>query len=302
MSRAAYVLQHTASAIVQMADGGSTSRAARQHMEQLVALPEELRTKLAEATYLPFTKECPAPHVPQQQLDTLLATVELDTFDAGDVLQAAGFSPAVLNMANDWAVGGVWSHACGSQEESLMRRSSLPLSLWPRRSPHDHRMRGYVERLEPYFPFSDAGVVYSPSVLVVRDGKECLLPEPQRCSLSVLTVAAQDMRWYVGGNSTYDEALAREKIRSMLHVASKNGHDAVVLGAFGCGAFLHDPAKIAALFAQLLKTEFTGFRVVAFAVIFSESNLKAFGSHFPLVEGSDRSEIRSNLGRLARVA
>lgn len=294
------MLHHAASKIVQLADGGSTARAVHQHMEQLVALPEERKRELAEAAYDAFTKSNPAPRVSHQQRDTLKATVELDTFVAGAALQAAGFNPVVLNMANEWAVGGVWAHACGSQEESLMRRSSLPLSIWPRRSPHDHRMRGWVERDEAFFPLSEAGVVYSPKVLVTRSGNEDLLPESEWCTLSVLTVAAQDMRWYAGGNSKYDEALAREKIRSMLYTASKNGHDAVVLGAFGCGAFLHDPQKIAALFAEILSTEFTGFLVVVFAVIFSQQNLEAFSAHFQLLQAPSPEEAVAALQASAR--
>jgi uncharacterized protein (TIGR02452 family) len=253
-------------------------------MDHLVALSEEYSSELTEATYHPFTKERPAPPVAMEDGAGLLATVELDTFVAGAALKAAGLKPAVLNMANEQNVGGVWPHAKGSQEESLMRRSSLPLSLWPRRNPSDHRMRGYVPRKDPFFPLSETGVVYSPHVLVTRDESEELLPEAGRCTLSVITVAAQDMRWYTGGDTKFDEALAREKIRSILLTAVQNGHDAVVLGAFGCGAFLHDPSTVAALFADIISREFVGFRAVVFAVVFSQSNLQAFSARFPLLE------------------
>jgi uncharacterized protein (TIGR02452 family) len=295
-SKAAYTLQLASSKVAQIATLGKTSHAAQQHMQQIVALPDELKIHLAEAVPFTFTKENPAPHASLQKLDTLHATVELDTFVAGAALQAAGFKPAVLNMANEWAVGGVWCHARGSQEESLMRRSSLPLSLWPRRSPDDHRMRGFVERAEAFFPMSEAGVVYSPHVLVLRGADEALLPEAETCTLSVLSVAAQDLRW----GTTFDEALTEEKIRSMLYVASEKGHDALVLGAFGCGAFGNDPTRVASLFAKLLSTEFTGFRVVVFAIVFSQKNLKAFAEHFPLLQGESKEERVASLQKHVR--
>merc|ERR1712014_7550 len=140
---------------------------------------------------------------------------------------------------------------------------------------------------------SEAGVVYSPHVLILKDGDEVLLPEAERCNLSVLSVAAQDLRWRSGGNTTFDEALAEEKIRSMLYVASERGHDAVVLGAFGCGAFGNDPVKVAALFAKVLSTEFTGFRVALFAIVLSQKNLRAFADHFPVLPGESKEEIVS---------
>ena len=60
--------------------------------------------------------------------------------------------------------------------------------------------------------------------------------------------------------------------------------DTVVLGAWGCGAFGHDPGEIAELFAELLRGEFVGcFRVVAFALVFSQKNIDALAARFPLV-------------------
>jgi uncharacterized protein (TIGR02452 family) len=47
-----------------------------------------------------------------------------------------------------------------------------------------------------------------------------------------------------------------------------HGHDAVVLGAWGCGVFRNDPEMVAELFAGALRGRFAGvFDVVAFAVL-----------------------------------
>jgi uncharacterized protein (TIGR02452 family) len=50
--------------------------------------------------------------------------------------------------------------------------------------------------------------------------------------------------------------------------AQANGHDALVLGAWGCGNFANDPGLIAELFRQALHGPFRGaFRHVTFAIV-----------------------------------
>jgi uncharacterized protein (TIGR02452 family) len=58
-------------------------------------------------------------------------------------------------------------------------------------------------------------------------------------------------------------------MRTIARIAGKYDHDALVLGAFGCGAFRNPPDDIAALFHEVFEEgEFAGrFRVVVFAII-----------------------------------
>ena len=44
--------------------------------------------------------------------------------------------------------------------------------------------------------------------------------------------------------------------RAVYRAAYDNGHDALVLGAMGCGAFGNDPKKVSQLFYDILKEEF----------------------------------------------
>ena len=99
----------------------------------------------------------------------MLATVELDTFAAGAQLARAGFSTAVLNFANEYNCGGAWFYGRGSQEEALMRCSSLPLSLWPHRRLDEHRFSQYDSGLprasRPCYPWvAEAAVLYTPGI------------------------------------------------------------------------------------------------------------------------------------------
>merc|ERR1712176_289914 len=111
---------------------------------------------------------------------------------------------------------------------------------------------------------SEAGVVYTPRVKMTRgEGFGYLAKTPTVHEVAAASCAAQDLRsCFLFGNQKFDEQLTREKMRSIMHVAESQGHDALVLGAFGCGAFQNDPQLIARLFAELLETEFKGFRAV----------------------------------------
>jgi predicted NAD-dependent protein-ADP-ribosyltransferase YbiA (DUF1768 family) len=188
----------------------------------------------------------------------------------------------------------------GSQEEALFRTSSLPLSLWPLRRRDDRRFGAFDGRIprapRPAYPWtSDATVIYSPTVVVTRDSQGRALPGKLRTTLSVVSVAAQDLRTghqHVPDDACFDRALTQEKCRSVLWAATHHGHDAVVLGALGCGAFRNDPDEVCDVFREVLEPggEFgASFSAVIFAVIKSGRNLRAFAQGgFPLLKVMSR--------------
>jgi len=90
--------------------------------------------------------------------------------------------------------------------------------------------------------------------------------------------AIYDMNGSESPSVAYRDATT-QKMRSVLYAAWKGSHDAVVLGALGCGAFKNPPEVIAGLWMNLLKPggEFHGyFEVVLFAVPFCAKNFHAF--------------------------
>lgn len=65
----------------------------------------------------------------------------------------------------------------------------------------------------------------------------------------------------------------------LLAVAAANGAQALVLGAFGCGAFRNDPAIVARAYANILPAFRRQFRTIEFAVFCgprSTRNYEAF--------------------------
>ena len=273
------------------------------HVSNIIALRQR-SPELAAATVHSFTRSNPAPALsPQEERATVLRTIEADSFTAGLLLQRMGFDrPAVLNMANKYNCGGAWCDHAGSQEEDLFRRSTLPVALWPRRRTDDARLDTFDEQLPrelPIYPFAEATCVYSPHVLVTRSEGGQQLPAPSP-PFGILTSAAQDLRDYKAHyEGPFNEELTTQLMRSMLWTAAEHGHTTVVLGAYGCGAFRHDPAVVSSLFHNLLEGEFKGrFAVVLFAIIKSRYNLDTFGGRFPLLTAGEEPALRDVAARV----
>ena len=70
---------------------------------------------------------------------------------------------------------------------------------------------------------------------------------------------------------------ARDKIGTILRIAGHHDHDALVLGAFGCGAFRNPPTHVAELFAEVFEEdEFAGrFWLIVFAILDDHNTRKA---------------------------
>ena len=60
-----------------------------------------------------------------------------------------------------------------------------------------------------------------------------------------------------------------DKIRTILRIGLAHQHDALVLGALGCGAFCNPPAHVARLFHEVLSEPefYQKFRRITFAII-----------------------------------
>lgn len=63
--------------------------------------------------------------------------------------------------------------------------------------------------------------------------------------------------------------MIKNKIRTILRIGLQNGHDSLVLGALGCGAFCNPPQHIALLFHETLNEhEFANkYKHISFAIL-----------------------------------
>jgi uncharacterized protein (TIGR02452 family) len=173
-------------------------------------------------------------------------TAESSTEAAGR-LTATGEGPvAVLNFASARNPGGGYTNGAQAQEEALCRASALYPCLLraPDYYAHHRRHRD---------PFYSDRVIHSPAVPVFRDDRGALLDRPYAAGF--LTSPAPNAGVIA---RTMPERVAEigpaldTRAERVLEVAVAHGYRRLVLGAWGCGVFRNDPARVAAAFAALL--------------------------------------------------
>ena len=208
--------------------------------------------------------------VPKQERATIIEVIAEDSLLAGKKLLEEGYNPAVLNFANRQTPGGGVMGGSGAQEENIFRRSNIFMSLYQF---HYHGVQlGIKQRQEQYPMDRNTGGAYSPNVIVFR-GLETegypLLEHPY--VLGIVTVAAMNRPELERPDRIAAHLVepVRRKIRTIFRIALKHGHDAIVLGAWGCGAFKNPPEHIAELFHSVMnEDEFVNrFKKVVFAIV-----------------------------------
>lgn len=122
-------------------------------------------------------------------------------------------------------------------------------------------------------------VIYSPDVPVFRGEDGALLERSWSCSF--LTSPAPFAPGYLAAHPEGHrdlEAAFTSRIAKVLTVAAHHGHEALVLGAWGCGAFGNDSHMVAREFRDALAGPFRGvFTHVSFAITDSTSTRRHIG-------------------------
>ena len=219
--------------------------------------------------------------------DTQLSVLNVDCIIATRDLVGQGYNPAVLNMASLYHPGGGVLTGSSAQEEELCRRSNLAISLYQFSLPGgrygDLADMVRVKRRAERYPMDNTyGGIYSPDITFFRATKDegyALLDEPFRAA--VISVASLNYNPKHGHNTLdkgnipeADKPILKEKIRTILRIGALKGHDSLVLGALGCGAFCTPPAQMARLFHEVMdEQEFQcRFKKIIFAIIDSPSS------------------------------
>jgi uncharacterized protein (TIGR02452 family) len=165
-----------------------------------------------------------------------------------------GLRPLALNFANGIHPGGGFLSGSRAQEEVLCRSSALYQTLVNDQMYEEHRKRPR--------PDSTDWAIYSPDVPVFRKDDGTELDRPWL--LSFITCAAP-VASRIGQPESGD--LLGKRIHRVLSIAKAFGHSALVLGAWGCGAFANDPRRTAIDFRQALENDFRcAFSEIVFAI------------------------------------
>lgn len=191
---------------------------------------------------------------------TVIGVANETTLAAARRLAGEGRRVAALNFASARHPGGGFLSGARAQEESLARSSGLYACL------NGNSMYAFHQARKDAL-YTDYAL-YSPDAPVFRDDEDSLLDEPY--PVSFITSPAPNAKVVL----ERDPSRRREvrdatwrRILKVLAIAAGHGHDTLVLGAWGCGAFGGDSREVAGLFKEALTHNFRGaFERVAFAV------------------------------------
>lgn len=206
-----------------------------------------------------------------QRRETKISVSNCTTFAAARSLIDAGYAnPLCLNFASAKNPGGGFLSGAQAQEECLARASGLYLSLCS-------KVAYYEANRSCASSLYTNHLIYSPSVPVFRSDADVLIAQPYLVTIVTSpAVNAGAVRKNEPWNVQAIRSTMKTRIRSVLAVARKHGHNAIVLGAWGCGVFGNDPTDIATLFAEALRNDsrFAGaFERITFGVFdFADGN------------------------------
>ena len=215
------------------------------------------------------------------------------TFEAARAY-AGKMKTCVLNFASATNPGGGVVNGSSAQEEALCRCSTLYFNLnvremWngfyaPHRAAHD--------------PLHNDDIIYTPGVVVFKSDTAFpkTMPETDWYEVNVITCAAPNLREKpsnrmnsgdgdraVAISAAKLQSLHERRLRRLLDVAASDGNEAIILGAFGCGAFRNDPSVVARAAASVIGDYRSIFKAIEFAVFCrpgDTANFDAFRREF----------------------
>lgn len=189
---------------------------------------------------------------------TRIEVVNETTLSALRRLLALGLNPAALNFASATHPGGGFLSGARAQEEYLARSSALYACL------RDQPM--YDLHTRQADALYTSSMIYSPAVPVFRGDDGALLEEPY--AASIITAAAPNASHLPYSRVAEITRAFKERIAKILWIGLQHGHDALVLGAWGCGAFGNDGRLVSRIFREALLVYFPGaYRQVTFAIV-----------------------------------
>ena len=192
-----------------------------------------------------------APALPNVTGGTRTGVGNVDCIELGRDVTRKGYHPVILNFSGINRPNGMVAKGYKAQEESICRRSNLAQGLSQYYTPAWAESVNVPNKGNRYPLDSLHGCVYTPDVSVFRTGEflcSALLDEPFRLSfISTGAIKKRD----VADFGEKDIEITRERIRTVFRVGLDRGHDCLILGAWGCGAFKNPVNVMAALFKEV---------------------------------------------------
>ena len=234
-----------------------------------------------------YTEEFNVNHIPTIVGNTIIEVINSDCIKEGIKLSDAGYNPAILNMASRQNPGGGVTKGAGAQEETIFRRTNIFRSLYQFAS---YAGQYGIHKSAYQYPMDrNFGGIYTPSVTIFKSDEKNgykLMKRPRE--IAFISVAGMN-RPKLKPDGMIEDFLVepiKNKIRTILRIGLEQGHDSLVLGALGCGAFCNPPRHIAGLFNEVLnENEFVNkYKHIVFAILEDHNSHKrhnAEGNYLP---------------------
>lgn len=169
----------------------------------------------------------------------------------------------VLNLASHTTFGGGVKRGAQAQEEELFRRTNY-----------------FTTNVNGFYPLKKMEAVYTPNVTVIKDNNYKDLKKP--FEVNMLAVAGIQNPQLENDNTlnTWDYHVTCNAIENIFKISLLKGHDTLILGALGCGAFHNPPEEIVKIFNIYLEKYNGCFKTIVFAVLSrSDENFNIFNTN-----------------------
>lgn len=200
------------------------------------------------------------------------------------------YKTCVHNFASATTPGGGVVKGSSAQEECLCRCSTLYFSL----NSSDMWNGFYGPHRASQNPVHNDDCIYTPGVVVIKTdtASPALMQLKDWYEVNVLTCAAPNLRQIPSNKMNIGDGVKRVKmldkdllelhekrLTRILDIALAERNEAVILGAFGCGAFENNPEVVALAAKNVVEKYLYAFKVIEFAVYCSprdETNYSVF--------------------------
>ena len=195
-----------------------------------------------------------------------------------------GMKTCVHNFASATTPGGGVVKGSSAQEECLCRTSTLYFSI------NEQEMwdKFYLPHRRDLDNIHNGDLIYTPGVIVMKTDtvKPRMMPEEDWYPVDVITLAAPKLR----GGARHGEkprtvtdkellAIHEKRMRRFCDVAKAFNEEVLILGAFGCGAYMNSPQVVAQAMKNILPDYLYDFKTIEFAVYCppnDDTNYKVF--------------------------
>ena len=199
----------------------------------------------------------------------------------------------VHNFASATNPGGGVTKGSQAQEESICRCTDLYLCL----NTEEYLDKFYGEHRKAHNPIYNDDIIYSPGVDVFKtDTKEPeIMNEKDWYKVDILTCAAPNFRPVPSNMMNPDSGtklvkltddefkkILEPRVRKIFDVASFYKNDVLILGAFGCGAFMNPPKLVAEVFNKVMKDYIRKFEVIEYAVYCRDFETKNYDEFYKI--------------------